>query len=348
MIRGKKGAVYKLLIYSIGAIVFLVVFFSAFNYILTPTLKNLNADETCRATILNAARVKENFPALVSIGSVKIPKTNCKRQKLIIKKKDIVENGVVNQKKAHKIISNFLLRATKYYAVEYLRDPFSDWQNKKVSMCRFYGVILYDDDYWEFIRMNAKEIDKNKNNPEVMKKYFITSPVPYLRNTQVPRSADLLGSIRKRFGGKMPSQWEYIYNEKKSMILKEKELKEFEKMYVSDGSLILLRFYKLQTKGFVSSVFRGISRFGWAIPMAGYKYITGEPIFSEVLPELANLALPYAIIVEYGQDVFKNCPDCNAIGGIMLVPSNKLLSEEITVKVDDEEITAPICQIVVN
>ena len=70
-----------------------------FVYDLSKNIHNIGDVETCRESILLASQTKR-------IANEPYFNLQCTQQELLIKKKDIVEDGIINQDKAHKIIAN--------------------------------------------------------------------------------------------------------------------------------------------------------------------------------------------------------------------------------------------------
>jgi len=276
-------------------------------------LKGASEDEICRTSILAAAQSK----FFLNIGKPITP-LKCPRKELVIRRSDVVVDGLINQDKAHKIIADEMFKCWSKVGAGKI-DPFtnwkdSNWESGKESLCLICSYITFDDDLLEFM----KDGISNK---------VIHSPVNYLRNTKIPNQDE--------------TYWEYLYGENVPLI-RESEL---EKSGVLPNSLILVNLHKEEGKSY-----------GWSWIIAGT--VVGGTLAIFFIPAVAAGALVsagtfftiglYATVASFAYDTFKNCPDCDGIGGLALVPDGIQLDLKAKAVIDGKEKEIPLCTKIVN
>ncbi len=299
------------------------------------------SDARCKASIEAAARSK-SFPTIGGSGRPLI-KLDCPRKELVIKKSEIVDGDMINQEKAHKIIADAMLSCWKKGGAGKV-DPFSNWDNPKVSYCLICDTIGFDDDLIDFIK-NAKD------DSERLEKRSIKDLTSFLM-TKSPRSGE-------------KSYYEILY---KSTPYKN-YLEELAKLQSEKGdsiivpsSAIILQMHKLEAKS------SGVTSFVYIV--GGAALAVGVVITGGILlaPTVAVTSLGFFgagallvvgaplipvngyLLVSNFRDSFKECKGCNAIGGIAFVPAETSFGHEIAIKDDkgNELYKARLCDVMVN
>jgi len=316
--------------------------------------------EACRLSILRAAQEKKiGMPGVKEAGTA-FSKLECPRGELgdiYITKSDVVENDVINQDKAHRIIAEGM-RECWYMAGEGKYDPFSYWSSdtdKGKSICLICKTIYFDDDLAEWMAKKQKNLIKDELGIDVSKfsndeagikalnqealkakdklssqqkeefeekylDYVITSPAVFLRKQNLPKTKT--------------TYWEYLYNEE-AAVLSAKEEETLRKSQVLPGSIILLRMYRQETKSWVWSAVTWIgvalvviglaifvvATFGvGAIAIAVAKVaVTLALILKAALVAAVIFGIGSATVYHAGLETYTYCQDCNGIGGIVLL-----------------------------
>ncbi len=306
--------------------------------------KALSDIEKCRLSILAAATTK----SAPSVGEkVPVPKTGthyipirCTRGKLgdvVLKKEDIVENSVINQDKAHKIIADAMAECW-WMVGEGKLDPFSNWQDKGKSYCLMCKKITFDDELREYY-------DKSLTDPTTVSQRgmagTITSPIPYLKDHDYKEGL---------------SYWSYLY--KTAPAFSQEELNKMGDSFVSEGSNIIIVMHKFNQKWWgwyvLGTLGAGILIIGGALlTKTGVGAIIGVPMLMAGLKILAigtvAAAITVATFVPLTMNAFKDCPECNAVGGVALVPEKMDLNQQIPIEYNGVQYTnTTICDLLVN
>lgn len=287
----------------------------------------ITSDRVCNTAITTAAQSKiatgkpaENLPG---IGK-------CERETLMIKKSEIVgSDGYISQDAASKKISDFMGR--KWGVVgEGKIDPFSNWGEDGITHCAVLGAIKFDDELKEMY----KKVDFENPNPELIEKYTIKSPIVYMLTHKVRENG--------------PTYFEYLYNENSRGLGLTNEVKEaLDMSVITEGSLILVRMYKKETKSTVMAYAQGAVPIVFAVA-GGIAVIALIPTGAGVVLAASIIAggaigagsiatvISTATIGYPSEEVFRDCKECNALGGMMLVPTEQSLNAVIPTTIKDE------------
>jgi predicted phage tail protein len=297
-----------------------------------------NDAQLCRESILLAAKSKEILKGETATGSL-----NCPRRELVLKKKDIVDDGKINQDLAHEKIAREM--ANCWYSVgEGKVDPFSDFEDG--SFCLVCTTIKFDKALHEYYAETAQKINENEITSEELSDYFITSPIPYLINEPYKGSENY---------------YEYIYGSDGS----ELNIEDFENNYLDEGSLILVKMYKDEGKNFgqwlaatATTVLGAVLVVGGgavAIFSGGTLAVVGLAMAKIGGVVLLGGGIQYATIAVFDPvsiNPFSECEECEGIGGLKLIPPGYSLSADtkITYNYEGETIEedGPYCQYLVN
>jgi len=309
----KYGVLVSLIILLVSFVA-IFIFTSNFNIF----LGEASEDEICRTSILAAAQSK----SFLNIGKSAVS-LNCPRKELIIKKKDVVENGVINQNKAHKIIAEEMYRCWNKVGAGQL-DPFSNWEGKGESYCLICSTINFDDELLEYTK-TYENYGKNTNA-------YIHSPIAYLVNTKIPNS-DV-------------TYQEYLYKEKDIPRLTKNDKETIDSTGLLPNSLILVQMYKKDEKSIFS--FHSYANAALALGFLVTGLFTGGLTWIGAASTIGFYTTLAATVISTGDNVFSACPDCNAIGGVQLVPPNAPLNMKMKVLIDREDKEIPLCSRIVN
>lgn len=297
-----------------------------------------NSANLCKQSILMAAKSKESSAGETITGSL-----NCPRKDLILKKKDIVEGGKINQEKAHDIIAKEM--ALCWYSMgEGQIDPFSDFDEG--SFCLICSTIKFDKHLQKYYAENGQKIFDGEIEETELQDYFITSPIPYLVNEPYKGSE---------------TYYEYLYNSDGRNL----DLDVFEDTYIDEGSLILVKMYKDEGKNF------GTFLRASATTALGVVLVVGGTVMA--IASGGTLAAPGLFLIKFGAvtlagaavqwiaiavfdpislNAFSECETCEGIGGIKLIPPGYSLSTETKITYEDGGDTideeGPYCQYLVN
>ncbi|MEK6922963.1 MAG: DoxX family protein [Nanoarchaeota archaeon] len=313
---GKKGDMkYGVLI---GLIVVLVAFvgIAIFTGRFSIFLGGASEDEICRTSILTASQSK----SFLNIGKPITP-LKCPRKEVVIKKSDIVENGKINQDKAHKIIAEEMFKCWNKVGAGKL-DPFTNWKDSawesgEESLCLICSTVTFDNNLIGFMKGGGPE-------------RAIHSPVNYLKKTKIPTRGE--------------TYWEFFYNERGPLI----DEAELEDAGVLPNSLILVNMYKKTGKSFLGEyIIGGVVIAGGillAIPTGGVSFIAALGTAWTFFQLGAAVT-----IVSAGLNTFSDCSDCNGAGGLMLVPDGIELNTKRVTELDGgEKKEIPLCTKIVN
>lgn len=275
------------------------------------------SDASCKTSIEAAARSK-NLPSLRGIGVPTI-RLDCPRKNLTIKKSEVVEGDKINQDKADQIIADAMLSCWKKIGAGKV-DPFSNFNNKKVSYCLICDSIVFDDALNEFVK-NAKD------DNELLEKRSIKDITPFL-TTRSPKEGQA-------------SYYEQLFGKTR--------LVTGENSIVLPGSTILVQMHKLEAKEDVAAI--GLIAGGviLAAGIAGAVFTGGTSIVGALAILGTAGVMSGSIIYNAGEEAFRDCKECNAVGGITLLPSEKSYSDEIDIKLTDgNSYKAKLCNQLVN
>ena len=320
----KYGVLVSLIIIlvSFGAVLYFTMNLTAF-------IRGASDDEICRTSILTAAQSK----SFLNIGRSITP-LKCPRKELVIKKKDVVENGVINQNKAHKIIVEEMYKCWDKVGAGKI-DPFSNWKDQWVlgedSLCLICSTVIFDEQLIDFM--------KGSNQ-------YITSPLRYLKETKIL--------------GREETYFEY-FNNAQTISLTMDEIQKIENTILLPNSLILVNMYRKEYKNFRfaslvavgtvavlvgGGIVVGLASGGAALP--AWLVVSAKIITIGIVAKGIAFGGAAAAVYSASQTAFSDCPDCNAIGGIQLVPHNAELNMKNKFIIDEEEKEIPLCTKIVN
>lgn len=333
------GVITALLILLVS---FVVIFL--FQRGLLANITETGADARCKASVESAA-ISKSFPSVGGVGRPRA-KLDCPRKSLTIKKSDIVEGDMINQDKAHQIIADAMLSCWKKMGAGKI-DPFSNWDTKKKSYCLICDGINFDESLEEFMK-NAKD------DNERLEKRSIKGLTQFLIEKS-PKTGEK-SYYELLFGGQPYGNY----------------LQELEKLenakgqsIILPGSAIIVQMHKLEAKSSAVSSFAYIAggfalavgvvvTGGIALPVvaAGLGFSTAAVSAGAItLGVVAAGLIPVSgyLIVSNTIDAYSQCKDCNAVGGIAMVPSEKSFSELREIKPEKgEPYQAKLCDELVN
>jgi hypothetical protein len=175
---------------------------------------------------INKAILSKQIPAagkLFTKGHKQTSLTNCRRDKLgdlVIRYGDVVENGIINQDKAHKIIADEMVECWKMVGGG-TKDPFANWGNDDVSYCMICTTIKFDKKlknyYTESLTKKEKEL--------------IRYPIPWMTKNEYKKGV---------------TYYEFIYKSEPKFT--SEELDEMNKLYIEEDTAIILKLYKFEDK----------------------------------------------------------------------------------------------------
>jgi len=306
------------------------------------SITSKNATEVCKNSIKLAANSKRLPSQDIGIGDSHFS-LNCPRQELVIKKKQIVEDGTINQKKFHKIISDEMAKCW-HMAGSGKLDPFSNWEKEGKTYCLICKSIVFEDSLNKFIQDNLPPITDSTPHDdylmEQIKLYHPTDPQMFIKTQYFKEGV---------------TYFEYLYGE--PPILNEEELQQMDKLNAMpfyDGSSIIIRMYKGDTKstssrwGVKSSMMvAGVSTAVLQLPFAD-KFINKVGT-SLRLAQVAGVAISGLGL----RAAFDDCPSCQARGGILYISPYTRFSDKISMATTTStnqqlESDVPICSIIVN
>ena len=272
--------------------------------------KEHEPEEICKLSIFTAAQSKR------VAGGTPLVSIDCERMELDITKDDIVDGDKINQEKASKIIANAMARCWNMVG-EGRMDPFSQWDPGN-SYCLICKQIKFDAALKNFMKKSQGGI---------------VPPFTYLATTTLP--------------GKEQTYWQYLYNSEGTA-----DLKEAEKSLVADGTNIVVTMYKIEGKSEFWTYAGGISG-GVLVVVGGVLVFTGvgAPIGALLIKVGAGIgiaAVGTAILIPTAKSAFTYCPECNAVGGMALIPPGFDFNQEIPLEARGEKIEMPFCSLLVN
>jgi hypothetical protein len=282
--------------------------------------------ESCRLSIISASK------SSVLRAGAPVTSMHCPQTELVIKKGDIVENGLINQNKAHKIIADSMAQCW-YMVGEGTLDPFSQWDTKGQSYCLVCKKIVFDDALRKYIR-------DSETNEYLAKKRgtngFITSPIPYLTNNKY--TAD-------------KTYWDYLYNTDPRF--ESEELTKMTKQIIPENSHILVMMHKIEAKSVFWNAVKVtggviLVAVGGILTATGVGAVIGVPLIYIGAGLTAAAVIGYAILAPIVMDAYSLCPECDAVGGIALIPAGQNLHQKFTAEIQNEKEKIPLCTLLVN
>ncbi|MDO8628807.1 MAG: hypothetical protein Q7R56_03560 [Nanoarchaeota archaeon] len=380
-----KGEITTATLVAVIAVVIVIIFAVVMTTKLKKAEEKVQQEETCKIAIANAA-----YASKLSKGStLGLPGiTACQRETLLIQKKDVIttlaeaetsdtqqlenkftgaaiagrETGiepptytkpsgrteVLNQDKISNIIADAMGQCWNTYGEGKL-DPFSQWDNKEISYCAICKTIKFDEPLKTFIKEHEPQTTASEEEKTFYREhYYPGSPALWMMTHQTKTDG--------------PTYWEYLYHENPQQLqLTQEQIQQLSNANIAEGSHILLRMYKLEDK----STFKGWVQVG--IPVA--TAIAGVILFvpsggtSTILIIAATagatvgaavgIGIDTLIGIGYpGEEAFKECPGCNALGGMYLIPSGQALNIKQPTLINKngktEELNLAICDELVN
>ena len=281
------------------------------------------SDIICKTSIEAAARSK-NLPTLGGTG-IPTVRLDCPSKELIIQKSDVVEGDRIDQEKANTIIADAMLSCWKKVGAGKI-DPFSNWDNEKKSYCLLCDNIVFDEELVNFIK-SAK--DDNER----------------LEKRSIKGLTDFLIMRSPKAGQK--SYYEQLYGI--TQLVSDKK----ENNIIVPGSVILVQMHKLESKSGETYTYGLI--FGGALVVIGI----GGAFFTGGASLVGAAAiLGYGTVAGVGaydlfsvaETAFSECKECNAIGGVALLPAEASFQEKIVIndKQGKELYKSNRCDIMVN
>ncbi len=301
---------------------------------------------------INKASLSKLLPDednLFTRGHQQTSLSNCRRDKLgnlEIRYKDVVENGEINQKKAHKIIADEMVDCWKMAGAG-TRDPFSNWDDGGESYCMICSTIKFDKKMIELYNKGFEVRDgKNVMTRENFDKYRIGPVTEYLKNEEMEDGKKI---------------WEFLYNDEAIDYKEEIHVGENkpnidkgnEFLSVVPETTIMIQMYKMEGKGkLVRNMIIGGAAIvtGLVLTSTGFGAVVGVPLIvaaGGVIGVAAGVGGIY-MVVHSGSEAYRECKNCNGIGGIQLVPAQKAFDIEMDVQMDGKDMKIPICSRIVN
>jgi len=317
------------------------------------------AKKACEWDITKADLSKKipDFSKLATTGHQQTSLTNCRRDELgdlVIRYKDIVEHGVINQNKAHKIIADEMAECWKMVGAG-TKDPFVNWENDETSYCMICTSIKFDDKLRKYYQESKNDKEKAEKRG---KNALIQSPIPYLKNEYK--------------NGK--GYFEYIYGVPYSTYAEKGALNygseqkgvEFEDTYLEEDTLIMLKLYKFEDKDWISVILSwgvlvagvGLTILGGAITILSWGSLgwIGIPLMKVGISVSVLSGIGFAGVVVFDPvslNPYSQCEECQAIGSLKLMPPQFDLATEV--EIDYGEVKGqhvieegPYCSIIVN
>ncbi len=361
------------LILAVAVILVLSVFYTKLF-----TIQQDVQDETACSVAIAEAHAAKKISGGKTLGLPGISK--CERENLLIKKKDIVESRgfsfkdiftgaaakdqskiaerlqtreYVDQDKASRIIADSMKRCWKMYGAGKM-DPFSNWGDEGISYCAVCKVVEFDEKLEEFF----------KNNPD----QYIQSPLIYMASHRISENG--------------PTYLEYLYgNDGKTLQITSDKLEQLQKAIIPEGSYVMIQMYKEKTKSKTTVVLEIAIpvTVGLAVTFLTFNPVAGAAAGSATAAGIAGgvvatkVAFVAAItagvaagaatsfagnelgVIGYpGKEAFRDCKECNAFGGMQLIPNEDTfsLTWEAKYKLKEKEQTntetLKMCDILVN
>ena len=313
------------------------------------------AKKACELDI-NKAVLSKQVPAagkLLSRGHQQTSLTNCRRDKLgnsEIKYKDIVENGVINQDKAHKIIADEMVECWKMVG-EGRVDPFSNWDNDNSAYCMICTTIKFDeklqDYYIDSLSDEKLAIQRGKNG-------VIQHPIPWM--------------IKNDFR-KDESYYEFVYKSKPKYL--SEDLNKMEKQFITEDTAIILKLFKYKDQDTwtviarVGTIIVGVVIFvvGLALTLTGIGAIIGIPLKGLAVIMIGGIAISVVGTIAWEGGIamfdpvnvnpYADCKECQGVGSMKIIPPQFDIAQKVTIeyKIEGEDSIkeeGPYCKIIVN
>jgi len=273
--------------------------------------------DACRFSILAAAQSKK-----LQSGNP-LTEMKCPRGELgdvLLKKRDIVEDGKINQDKAHKIIADAMAECW-YMSGEGKADPFANWDKRGISYCLICKTIKFDDDLLKFIKDN---------------KGVVENPIPYLMSHEYRKGQ---------------TYYQYLFKENPKY--SSEQISEMNKNFLAPDSQITLKLYKYKSKSTVRAIAEwvviGVGAI--AVVVGGILILTGvgAPV-GFVIASGGATAIKLGLVVATAGIIlagvtytgvamfdpshanpFSECAECNGIGTLKLIPPDFNLYQEVTI-----------------
>ena len=346
MTTDRKGEAFS----HLGSFILVVAMIVGAVFVVKPLFfkeRELGDEYACKAAIAEAHLAKRvsrgdplGFPGIAA----------CERGELLLKKKDLVEQGsslgifagkdirgeFINQEKSSKMLADAMARCWQMYGEGKL-DPFTNWGEEGISYCAVCKVVKFDESLRTFL----------KNNPD----QHIQSPLHYMATHRIKEQG--------------PTYLQYLYgNDGKTLQLTADGLEKLERAQIPEGSYVMVQMYKQKTKSTFQSAAEVIVPLAAGVTAAFLAFPTGGG--SLALLAVVSLGTATTVGTSYladeigimgymGEEAFRDCPECNAYGGMQLIPNEKTLNlqwkatYQLTEKGHSEQIeTLKMCGILVN
>jgi len=322
----KRGMAESTLVVLI-LVMIIAALLGTFTYKYITKQQERNPEEICRLSIFKSAQFKR------ITGGEQLTPIDCERTELVIKKKDIVEDDKINQDKASRILAEAMRRCW-YMVGEGRMDPFSNWGTEGISYCLICKHIRFDTALRKFI-------EESSTNVKIAQQRgiggFIQSPTPYLSENKIP--------------GMEETYWQYLYRSEPRWT--QEDLIKITKSVIQEDSLLLITMHKIDEKSKfwqIASAVGGVVLVtaGGILTATGVGAVIGVPLIKVGAGLVAAGVIAYVVFVPIIENAYADCPECNAVGGISLVPPGFDLNQKITAKVQDEKKDVPVCTILVN
>lgn len=286
-----------------------------------------NPEEICRLSIFKAAQLKK-----IS-GGQQLSPIDCERTELVLTKDDITEDDKINQEKASKILAEGMRRCW-HMVGEGKMDPFSNWDTKETSYCLVCKTIKFDGALQRFI-------EESSTNKETAQKRgpggFIQSPMNYVAQTTMP--------------GRQETYWQYLY--KSEPRLEQQSFTNLAKSVIEEDSLMLVSMYKTDQKSTLVTAALAVGGFvlvvgGGILTYTGVGAVIGVPLIKLGAGLVAAGIVAAATFIPLAMNAYADCPECNAVGGIAIVPPGFDFNKKIPAKIQGKQMEIPICTTLVN
>ena len=299
--------------------------------------ENVADDEACRVAIAEA-HVAKKVSGGKTFGLPGI--SECERGDLLFKKKEIVNGDAIDQDKASSMLADAMAKCWQRYGSGKL-DPFSNWGDEGVSYCSVCKVVKFDDDLKKFMEAHPDQ--------------YVQSPLTYMAGHRIRENG--------------PTYLEYLYgNDGKTIMLDSASQEKLRGAAIPEGSYIMLQMYKAKTKSKLTAVFEvvvpvaaGIAAVA-LIPWTGGASIgfyvsVGGAVFLGAAAGTSILSNELGILGYPGTEAFRECDECNAYGGMQLIPSESFINmqwkgdfetNDPSAKEEKKRETLKMCDILVN
>ncbi|MBR9691286.1 hypothetical protein GOV06_00710 [Candidatus Woesearchaeota archaeon] len=307
--------------------------------------------EACRFSILLAAESKRAPKPFAGepYSAIKCPRDElCD---LTIKKKDIVEDGLINQDKAHKLIADAMAECW-YMVGEGKIDPFSYWDTGGQSYCLVCKTIKFDD---ALLKYYKETLTKGKIAEKRGKNGVILSPIPYM--------------LKKEYR-KGETYFEYIYHEKGHGFSQE-DIKKMNENFLVPESQIIVKLYRpkdMSTWTVIATwgvIIAGvvITIVGVVLTLTGVGAIIGTPLTGAGIAlakiGIAAVAVGATISIIGGIGLtgvciwdpvylnpFSECAECKGIGSMKLIPPDFDLYQEVKIDYGEVEVGGEVKEVI--